>query len=73
MKIKDMKIGTRLGGGIVIIMFVLCCVILFQINRMNIMGEMQDEGAKRTADAIQVMEIDMGIDETAMTFADAII
>ncbi len=73
MKIKDLKIGTRLFSGIALIIAVLCCVMIFQIFRMNSMGVMQDEGAKRTHDAIQVMEIDMGVDEYAMIVTDTMV
>ncbi|MBI5559136.1 MAG: HAMP domain-containing protein, partial [Deltaproteobacteria bacterium] len=73
MKISNMKIGNRLMAGISIIIVVLCCVITFQIVEMNTLGVMQDEGAKRTEDSIDILQIDMRIDECAMFVADAII
>lgn len=71
--LKNMKIGTRLFAGIGLIVLILCGVIAFQVLKINSLGIMQDEGAKRTHDAIQVMEIDMGVDEFSMIVADAII
>ncbi|MBI4792335.1 MAG: methyl-accepting chemotaxis protein, partial [Deltaproteobacteria bacterium] len=73
MKMSDMKIGNRLFAGISIIIVLLCCVIAFQIVKMNVMGHMQDEGAKRNEDSIQVLQVDMRVDELAMFVADAII
>jgi methyl-accepting chemotaxis protein len=73
MKMSDMKIGNRLFAGISIIIVLLCCVIAFQIVKMNVMGHMQDEGAKRNGDSIQVLQVDMRVDELAMFVADSII
>ena len=73
MKMSDMKIGNRLFAGISIIIVLLCCVIAFQIVKMNVMGHMQDEGAKRNEDSTQVLQVDMRVDELAMFAADAII
>ncbi|MBU4262380.1 MAG: PAS domain-containing protein [Proteobacteria bacterium] len=73
MKICDLKIGTRLFSGIFLIALLLCCVIVFQIFKMNFMGHMHDEAAKRHVDSVQVLQADMRIDEFLMIVADSII
>ncbi len=73
MRVCDLKIGTRLFSGISMIALLLCCVIVFQILKMDFMGNMHDEAAKRHVDSVQVLEADMRVDEFLMVVADSII
>ncbi|MCG2747178.1 MAG: HAMP domain-containing methyl-accepting chemotaxis protein [Desulfobulbaceae bacterium] len=73
MRVSDLKIGTRLFSGISTIILLLCCVITFQMMKMNVMGHMQDEATKLNEDSVHVLQIDMRIDELTMFGADSII
>jgi len=73
MEFKDMKIGKRLMTGISGIIVLLCCLIIYQILEMNVLGVMQDEGAKRSDDVVKVMLVDREVDALSMMVTDALL
>lgn len=73
MKIKDLKIGTKLLLSFLAVVLIFCAVAGFQILKMGDLGSLQDEGAMRAKDALIVSEIAMHLDESYGVIADGVI
>ena len=73
MNINNLKIGTKLIGGFVTVVLIFAASAAFQIYNLGILKTLQDEGAQRAEDAVEVTRIEMGIDEAYAVMADAFI
>jgi len=73
MRIKDLKIGTKLYISFITVVLIFSAVAVYQIFGMMHLSELQDEGAGRASDALEVTNIDMAIDESYAVMADGII
>jgi methyl-accepting chemotaxis protein len=73
MRIKDIKIGQKLLGSFVGIALLFAVVIAFQINSMNTLGNLQDEGASRAEDAVEISNIVNRLASVYPIVADSII
>ena len=61
MRIKDLKIGTKLLLSFILIIIVFVAVSLYQLQKIRLLSEMQHHGADRAEDAIIAVELaDMG-------------
>ena len=70
---NNLTLRGKLIAGMCFVVFLLSSVIVLQIMKMNTLGALQDEGSKRTKDALEVSEINMGFDKFAMFLTDAVI
>jgi len=73
MRFKDIKIGPKLIGSFMGISLLFAVVIAFQINSMDTLGVLQDEGAGRAGDSNEIGDIDIRLISVYPIVADAII
>lgn len=73
MNFKNMKIGQKLVLSFTVVLSIFVFVAVNQVFNMGSLGDLQDEGAGRAADALTIIEIDMLLDESYSVIADAII
>jgi hypothetical protein len=57
MQPKGIRIGTKLYLGFTTVVIIFGAICLFQILRINMLAELQDEGAGRASDALVVKDI----------------
>jgi methyl-accepting chemotaxis protein len=57
MKLGDLRIGSKLYGMVVVMLLIVGAAFTYMVTRINYLGELQDEGAKRSLDAIETMHI----------------
>ncbi|SHO43454.1 HAMP domain-containing methyl-accepting chemotaxis protein [Desulfopila aestuarii] len=73
MKISDLKIGTKLFVSFSLVVLIFAGVAGFQIMKMAELGTLQDAGASRGKDALDVSKIDMRMDAAYAVMADGMI
>ena len=73
MKLSDMKIGTKLLGGFVLVVIVFAGISGYMVLNFFRLADLQDAGAQRADDAIQISQISREVAEVYPVFADAII
>ncbi len=73
MRFNDFRIGTRLTCGFLAIVAIFIASAIFQIFALYRLGNLQDEGAHRAADAVDVGHISSRLAELYGVAADAII
>ncbi len=56
MRIKDMKIGTKLIGGFLAVVVIFALAGMYQISSIGGLRNLQDEVAGRAQDAIAIKE-----------------
>jgi len=71
--IKNMKIGTKILLGFMAVLLIFAVVIGYQLTQMNTLGELQDEGAGRSEDALIIKDISNRVTDLYSEIADAII
>jgi methyl-accepting chemotaxis protein len=70
---SDIKIGTKLFGSFFAVVLIFVAVAGFQIVRMGNLGELQDAGAERAKNALDISVIAMHLDEVYGVMTDGII
>jgi len=73
MRIHDLRIRTKLLSGFFLVILIAVAALGFNIITNYTLGDMQDEGAKRAADAIRVGEAESRLHGVYAVIADAII
>ncbi len=73
MKISDLRIGTKLVSSFVLVILIFGAIASYQILRMSNLGELQDEGAQRAEDAVELNDIKLGVVDLYAVIADAVI
>ena len=73
MKLTNIKIGPRLYIGFFLVIAILGGAIGFMIFQMDRLGKLQNEGAKRSEDAITICEIDSKYEHLSSIIGDAVI
>jgi methyl-accepting chemotaxis protein len=73
MRLKDISVGKKVFGSTVIVMVILQAAALYQVWQLQNLRRMQDEGAKRTGDAIELGHVAEQVSEIYGAMADAII
>ncbi len=71
--LKNMKLGSKLMGGFIIIAIMVAGLVGFNWLKINQLREMQDEGATRAEDAVRAQEGAGMAGELYQIIADAII
>jgi methyl-accepting chemotaxis protein len=73
MKLNNLRIGVKLAAGFILVIAIFLGVALFQIYSLTSLSELQDEGAGRAEDAVEVLTISKRVDGVYAVIADAII
>jgi hypothetical protein len=73
MRFKDFKIGTKLMVGFIAVVLVFSFIAGYQISRMQMLGNLQDEGASRFRGSLAIMEISQRAEAFYTIVADAVI
>jgi hypothetical protein len=73
MNFKNINIGKKLLGSFIAIALLFAMVIAYQINSMSTLGKLQDESARRAADAVAISDILNRLISVYPIVADAII
>jgi len=71
--LSRLKMSQKLIGGFTLVVIMLTAAIVMQIQTMGELGRLQDEGAKRTQDVIQLGHVMETLDASYGVIADAII
>lgn len=71
--LSNLKIGTKILGGFIVVLLILSSVIGYQLKEMSFIGELQDEGAGRAADSLAIKDIAFRAADVYSVIADAII
>jgi methyl-accepting chemotaxis protein len=71
--LKDIKIGIKLYTAFATVVIIFGAICLFQIQRMNMLGTLQDEGAQRGSDALEIKDIANKVCVIGGFFSDSII
>ncbi|GAB7027662.1 methyl-accepting chemotaxis protein [Geotalea toluenoxydans] len=73
MDVSNMKLATKLYGGIGLIVAALVCVVLFQVIKMRELGNVQDHGADLSGNAVAIQEVQVRLEALYGIMADAVI
>lgn len=73
MKISDLRIGTKLISSFVLVIIIFGAIAGYQIVRMTGLAALQDEGAQRASDAVELNDIKLGLVDLYAVMADGII
>ncbi len=73
MKISDLRIGTKLIMSFVLVILIFGAIAAYQILRMQGLAVLQDEGAQRASDAVEMNDIKLGLVDLYAVIADGII
>ncbi len=73
MKISDWKIGIKLYVSFISIVLIFTAIAAYQILKMGSLGQLQDLGAKRSAQAMTIKDISARLEEIYSVSADAVI
>ena len=73
MNIKNFKIGTKLAAGFILVILIFVGVAAYQIYSLSSLSALQDEGAGRADDALEVSAISKRVDGVYAVIADSII
>jgi|GEM_PF-1056381 methyl-accepting chemotaxis protein len=73
MKIKDLKIGTKLFSGFLVVVLIFLGAAVYQIMNIGNLGELQDEGAMRAGDAGKIKDVLNRVEGFYAIVADAVI
>jgi methyl-accepting chemotaxis protein len=73
MKFTDMKIGTKLFSGFVMVVFIFLVVTGYQLSQMQTIMQLQDDGAKRADASIAIGQVLHEATDSYAIMADAII
>jgi methyl-accepting chemotaxis protein len=73
MSIKNLKIGSKLAIGFILVIVIFIGVSVFQLLELGDLSALQDEGAGRADDALEVMTISKRVDGVYAVIADSII
>ncbi|WP_054692972.1 hypothetical protein [Geotalea toluenoxydans] len=72
MDVSNMKLATKLYGGIGLIVAALVCVVLFQVIKMRELGNVQDHGADLSGNAVAIQEVQVRLEALYGIMADAL-
>ncbi|MFA5906270.1 MAG: hypothetical protein WC836_20240, partial [Desulfobacula sp.] len=73
MKFNDVSIGKKMMGSFTLVVLVFLVVTTYQILQMGTLGELQDEGAKRSEASVALHEIMIRLGDIYSVMADAVI
>lgn len=73
MKIVDWKIGSKLILGFLAVVLIFGAASVYQIIQLRVLADLQDEGARRAKDAIEISNIADRVTELYSLIADAVI
>jgi methyl-accepting chemotaxis protein len=73
MSIKNLKIGTKLAIGFILVITIFIGVAVYQIFSLGSLADLQDEGAGRADDALEISTISKRVDGVYAVIADSII
>lgn len=73
MKLSDLKTGTKLISGFLVVILIFCANAAYQIIGTKKLSQMQDIGANRSAEAMEVKGTKEHLDEIYSLVADSII
>ena len=73
MRLNDLRIGTKMVGSFVLVILIFGAIAGFQIIKMNELGTLQDEGASRADDNVEIKAIELGVVDLYTVIADGII
>lgn len=73
MKIVDWKIGSKLILGFLAVVLIFGSTSVYQIIQLRVLADLQDEGAKRAKDAMEISNIADRVTELYSLIADAVI
>ncbi len=73
MNFSDWRVGKKLSAGFLAVVCIFTLSALYQILKMDTMADLQDEGARRAFDAIEIKNIENRLNEVYEIMADAII
>ena len=73
MSINNLKIGTKLAFGFILVIVIFVGVSIFQLIELGDLSELQDEGARRADDTVEILQISQRVDAVYAVIADSII
>ena len=73
MIISDWKVGKKLYASFISIVLIFTAIAAYQILKMGSLGELQDLGAQRSAQALTIKDISARLEEIYSVAADAVI
>jgi len=73
MKISDFRIGTKLIVGFIVVIAIFGAAIYYQIRTLQNLAVLQDEGAKRSEDALAIAGIVKRVEDVYGVMADGVI
>jgi len=73
MRLADMKIGTKIMGGFLIVVVILAAAILYQLSSLSTLAKLQDEGAGRANAAMEIEQIMERLTASYGVMADGVI
>ena len=71
--LKNLKLGTKIFGGILFVILLFSAVAVYQMFSMSRLGVLQDEGAGRAEDALRVNAVLQRVAEVYPVIADGVI
>ena len=73
MKFNDISIGKKMMGSFTLVVLVFLGVTAYQIFQMGVLGQLQDEGAKRAEDSVTLHQTMIRLGDIYTVMADAVI
>lgn len=73
MNLKNLGIGTKLAAGFILVIVIFIGVSIFQLLELNHLSDLQDEGARRAEDTVEILRISKRVDGVYAVIADSII
>jgi len=73
MKFNDISIGKKMIGSFTLVVLVFLGVTAYQIFQMGVLGQLQDEGAKRAEDSVTLHQTMIHLGDIYTVMADAVI
>ncbi|MBF0239781.1 MAG: methyl-accepting chemotaxis protein [SAR324 cluster bacterium] len=73
MKFSELKIGTRLYSIFIIVIIIFSCILGYQINLIQHLGEIEHINAKRGSNLAEIINITVRLENVYPVIADAII
>jgi methyl-accepting chemotaxis protein len=73
MNFADLKMGKKLIGSFSLVVLIFCGIGIYQIIAMNHLAQLQDEGAGRANEALEIAKIMERLDGSYSVIGDAVI
>lgn len=71
--LSNLKIGTKLYVGFMVVLGIFAIATTYQVLEIGRLGRLQDEGATRARDAVEINDVKIRVGEFYTVIADAVI